>query len=123
MKRRNTQSKEEILELLKLSKSALSQDIIQEKVSGINRATIYRILNRFCEDGIVHKISGDDGKQYFALCENCDNHIHKHNHFHFRCLKCGTITCMQNEINVALPKGYTFEKFNGVISGVCDQCA
>jgi len=122
MKRRNTQSKQEILAILKSSKSALSQDVIQSKLPEINRATIYRVLNRFCEDGIVHRVTGDDGKQYFAICKNCKNKIHRHNHFHFRCVKCGTIDCLKNEIKIELPKGYTFENFNGVISGLCNKC-
>lgn len=125
MERRNTQTKIAVLEALKNAKSALSHDMLQEELSSnINRATIYRVLNRFCEDGVVHRIMGDNGKQYFALCINCDEQKkeHKHNHFHFRCLKCEKIECLKNEIDVLLPKGYVFENFNGFISGHCNNC-
>ena len=54
MKRRNTHSTAEIFEVLKSSGNALSHDMIQENIgSDIDRATIYRVLNRFCEDGKV----------------------------------------------------------------------
>ena len=73
MQRRQTPSKEEVLNVLSKAKKALSQEDIEKKVTvAMDRVTIYRVLNRFCEDGIVHKIVSEDGKQYFALCVNCD---------------------------------------------------
>ncbi len=123
MKRRNTETTAEIHFLLKNSNSALSHDMIQEKMSkSVDRATIYRILNRLCEDKIVHKIIADDGKQYFAFCVNCQEHQHKHNHFHFRCTECGKVECLQSELKIGLPKNYVFENLNGVISGTCPDC-
>jgi len=123
MKRRNTESTNEIYSLLKKSELALSHDIIQSKISGnVDRATIYRILNRFCEDKIVHKVIGDDGKQYFAFCFNCQEKKHKHNHFHFRCTSCGRVECLESEIKISIPKDYVFKNFNAVISGVCSSC-
>jgi len=123
VKRRKTESTDEIYSILKESKSALSHDMIQEKISNnIDRATIYRILNRFSKDKIVHKVIGDDGKQYFAFCVNCQEKKHKHNHFHFRCKNCGKVECLESEIKISLPKDYVFEDFNGVISGVCSNC-
>ena len=85
MERRNTQTKEAVLKILKKTGKAMSSDAIQSMISSeINRATIYRVLNRFNEDGIVHKIVADDGKQYFAICLNCDDEVLTGNHFHFR---------------------------------------
>ncbi len=126
MKRRKTQSKEEILNLLEGANTALNHEMIKSKLNSMmDRATIYRVLNSFCEDGIVHRIVGDDGKQYFALCINCgaDKNEHRHNHFHFRCTKCGTVECLKSEVDVSLPKGYTSESFNGFMSGLCNECS
>ncbi|HAS45226.1 MAG TPA: transcriptional regulator [Microscillaceae bacterium] len=126
MKRRNTQAKTEILEILKSAEGALSHDMIRSSISSnIDRATIYRVLNRFCEDGDVHKIVGDDGKQYFAICPNCGERkeVHSHNHIHFRCLQCGKVECLERDISVSLPKGYVAKVHNLVISGFCEQCS
>ncbi|WP_020569165.1 Fur family transcriptional regulator [Neolewinella persica] len=125
MKRRNTPSKTAVLSVLERANTALSHDMLEEALDGtIDRATIYRILNRFCEDGLTHRIVADDGKQYFALCEECNHQkAHSHNHFHFRCLQCERVECLSNEVSVNLPKGYRAENFNGVISGVCNRCA
>lgn len=95
----------------------------KELGEAVDRATIYRVLNSFCEDGIVHKILGDDGKYYFAVCVNCSEKKHKHNHFHFRCLSCGKIECLTNEMEVKLPEGYQSVNFNGFISGYCANCS
>ena len=126
MKRRKTHSKTEILEVLKSSGNALSHDMIQANLkSDIDRATIYRVLNRFCEDGKVHKIVGDDGKQYFAICSNCGEkkQVHSHNHIHFKCLQCGKVECLEKDISVALPEGYVAKVHNLVISGFCSECS
>lgn len=123
MKRRNTDTKIAILDLLKNSKKALSQDMLQEALDiEVDRATIYRVLNRFSEDGVVHRIVGDDGKQYFAVCTNCAENNHRHNHFHFRCRSCSKVECLPNEIEIKLPESYHAELFNGVISGICPNC-
>jgi len=124
MAKRNTVTKQLILDSLKNSKSAVSQEILQKELGEtVDRATIYRVLNSFCEDGIVHKILGDDGKYYFAFCVNCSEKKHHHQHFHFRCLACEKIECLPNEMDVKLPKGYRSVNFNGFISGYCADCS
>lgn len=123
MKRRNTVSKQQIMAMLESSGSALNHEMVQSEIKNVDRATIYRVLNRFCEDGIAHRVIGDDGKQYFALCVNCDKKNHSHNHFHFRCLTCGTVECLKGEMNVSLPAGYRSENINGFITGYCSKCS
>ncbi|MBC6995563.1 transcriptional repressor [Neolewinella lacunae] len=124
MKRRNTPTKAAVLSLLAGADSAMSHDMLLEMLEdSVDRATIYRILNRFCADGVVHRVLADDGKQYFALCEDCAQQTeHSHNHFHFRCLTCSRVECLGTEVSVNLPSGYRAENFNGVISGVCSRC-
>jgi Fur family ferric uptake transcriptional regulator len=124
MAKRNTVSKQMILESLKKSQSAVSQETLQKELGNtVDRATIYRVLNSFCEEGIVHKILGDDGKFYFAICMNCSEKKHRHNHFHFKCMACGKIECLPNEMEVQLPQGYQSVTFNGFISGYCSDCS
>lgn len=123
MKRRNTKSTTEVLSIFNNSITALSHEMLQEKLeTKIDRVTIYRILSRFIEDGVIHEIIADDGKKYFALCDNCEGNHHHHNHFHFRCLTCGNVECLEEEVNVNLPKGYEAVTFNGLVSGYCLNC-
>jgi Fur family ferric uptake transcriptional regulator len=128
MKRRNTISQEAVLSVLTNTGKAMSQDAIEEQVDvDMDRATIYRILSRFCEDGIVHKITADDGKQYFAVCVKCDDKKSKskkvpENHFHFRCTSCQTIECLPVTVQFSLPKGYNVKGMNCVLVGTCKDC-
>lgn len=124
MKKRNTPAKQAVLSVLKASKTALSQENIEQATKGaMDRVTIYRILSSFMEDGLVHRIISEDGKQYFAICLNCEEHRHHHDHFHFRCLQCGQIECLKEEVKVTVPAGYQLESVNCILSGYCPACA
>ena len=124
MKRRNTPAKNAILTLLNQAGTALSQDMIEEKVKGeMDRVTIYRVLNSFCEDGITHKVLADDGKYYFALCRGCTSDGHSHDHFHFRCLGCQKVECLHDTVTVKLPDGYLQKGINSWVNGYCNSCA
>ena len=51
MKRRNTATKEAVLSVLNSLGKAMSEVAIEKKTDvDINRATIYRVLNRYCDD-------------------------------------------------------------------------
>ena len=123
MKRRNTAAKEEILNILKGSNEAYSHDAIQKKISvSADRATVYRILKSYTEQGLVHKIVADDGKQYFAWCNSCKIENHNHDHFHFRCVDCGKVECLSTEVSINLPQGYSSNQLNAIITGNCNSC-
>src|SRR5690606_15258605 len=95
MKRRNTPSKEAVLDVLTTTGKAMSQDAIEQKINNDSgRATVYGVLDRFCEDGLVRRIVAEDGKQYFEVCIKCDAKNQAANHFHSRCTSCQTIECL-----------------------------
>lgn len=124
MKRRNTPTKEAVLAVLANTGKAMSQDSIEQKIGiDINRATIYRVLNRFCNDGVLHKVIAEDGKQYFALCIKCDENKKLMHHFHFRCTKCETIECLPIEVSFSLSDKYLVENVNCVLTGSCKDCS
>lgn len=124
MKRRNTATQDAVLSILTSKRKAMSHDAIVKQMDiDADRATIYRILNRFCEDEIVHKIVADDGKQYFAVCVKCDENTMPINHFHFRCTKCETIECLPTLVEFSLPEKYSVEQMNCVLVGICKDCS
>lgn len=123
IKRRNTVTQDAVLAVLTNKKRAMSQEaIVKQLAINADRATIYRILNRFCEDKIVHRIVADDGKQYFAVCVRCDEQTIPNNHFHFRCTKCETIECLPSLVEFTVPKKYEVQQVNCVLVGVCNDC-
>ncbi|UFH33252.1 transcriptional repressor [Chryseobacterium sp. C-71] len=124
MIRRSTPTKDAVLNILTDSKKAMSPDGIMQKVDiSIDRATIYRVLNRFCEDGILHRIVAEDGKQYFAVCIKCEEKKLAYHHFHFRCTNCQTIECLPVPVQFSLPQGYQVETVNCILTGICKDCA
>jgi Fur family transcriptional regulator, ferric uptake regulator len=124
MKRRNTPSKQAILELLNASGKAMSPDAIEKRLNiGMDRATIYRVLNRFCDDGILHRVVAEDGKQYFAVCIRREEKKTEEHHFHFRCTCCQTIECLPVPVAWSVPGGYSVESVNCVLTGVCKDCS
>ncbi|WP_297333524.1 transcriptional repressor [Flavobacterium sp.] len=124
MRRRNTPAKEAVLDVLKKAGKALNHETVQDNLSiDIDRATVYRVLNRFCDDGILHRVVAEDGKQYFAVCSKCDSEKHSDNHFHFRCTGCNTLECLPTPVQFTVPEGYFAESINCIINGRCKNCA
>lgn len=123
IKRRNTIPKEAVLSALTRTGKAMSQDAIMRQMDvKADRATVYRVLNQFCEDEIIHKIVADDGKQYFAVCVRCGEKKIPNNHFHFRCTECETIECLPVLVEFSVLKKYKVQRMNCVLVGVCKDC-
>ncbi len=125
---RNTKAKREIAGLISESESALSRAEIQSELEGLcDRVTIYRVLDRLVDEGLVHKVVDVDGGVRYASCESCEathEHSHSHNHVHFSCLKCKTVTCIEDvEPSFKLPNKYTVEEVNFTVSGLCPECS
>ncbi|MDR2410455.1 MAG: transcriptional repressor [Bacteroidales bacterium] len=123
-KTRKTKTKEMVMNTLSESNSALCHEDIDKKLSGkVDRVTIYRILQGFCNEGKVHKIQGDNGKTYYALCDCCSAGNHQDNHVHFRCIGCETVSCINETVaKPELPKGYSISGFSLLIFGYCPNC-
>jgi Fur family ferric uptake transcriptional regulator len=120
---RNTPAKKEIHDLLFSSSVALSPIEIQKQLDGLcDRVTIYRVLERLLSEGTIHKIVNVDGVVKYAGCHSCAVK-HNHNHIHFSCQKCKSVTCLENvEPIFKLPKNYTVSEMNFTLSGLCPKC-
>ncbi|NLN33378.1 MAG: Fur family transcriptional regulator [Flavobacteriaceae bacterium] len=126
-KRRNTPASTAVLNLIQESKIALSHAEIQERLAGLcDRVTIYRVLERLTEDGLIHKIINSDASLKYASCSNCDHSKSTepaHNHVHFSCLKCKSVVCLENvQPEIILPEKYQLIEVNFTVSGICPNC-
>jgi Fur family ferric uptake transcriptional regulator len=123
---RNTTSKSAILELIKNSKVALSHIEIQTILNGLcDRVTIYRVLDRLVTEDLIHKIATPDGTVKYAACHHSpnDQYQHAHNHVHFSCEKCKSVTCLDSvEPSFIMPENYLVEQINFSLSGLCPKC-
>jgi len=125
-KLRRTSKRLEILEIfLSHRRNAISNQDIEDKVTDIDRITLYRTLKSFVKHGLIHEVVDGNGKVKFALCEdNCDHSHHHDNHAHFHCQKCGHTICVNGDINsdLKIPVGYKVNKTSLIVEGLCAKC-
>lgn len=121
---RNTNAKTHIQEIISNSQVALSHAEIQTLINGLcDRVTIYRVLERLVDEGLAHKVVNIDGIVKYAGCHSCSVK-HNHNHVHFSCQKCKSVTCLDDvEPTFKLPKKYKVTEMNFTLSGLCPQCS
>ncbi|MDZ4752115.1 MAG: Fur family transcriptional regulator [Flavobacteriales bacterium] len=122
---RNTIARTEILKLVNDSVSALSHADVQVAINGLcDRVTIYRVLDRLVEDGSIHRIVNVDGIVRYASCHTCEEgHHHYHDHVHFSCDKCKSVTCLEEVVpSFKLPRKYQVKEVNFTVRGLCPSC-
>src|SRR5688572_21922597 len=124
-KLRSTPNRQEILHLFLKKNHALSHGDIEKEIdNSLDRVTVYRTLKTFLDKGLIHKVLDDEGGLKYALCNDaCTSSAHRHEHVHFKCIKCGQTSCLNIEIPaVKLPKGYKARELNLLIQGTCESC-
>lgn len=124
-KLRVTDCRLEIIEEFLRKQVALAHSDLEESLNNqFDRVTIYRTLNTFLEQDIIHKVLDDSGSTKYALCSHEDTHDHDHEHVHFKCEICGETTCLEmiSLPSVKLPEGFKKREMNLLVQGVCDKC-
>lgn len=123
---RSTPGRQEILHLFLKKDYALSHsDIESEIADDIDRVTVYRTLRTFRDRGLIHKVLDDRGSLKYALCsEACSATRHRHEHVHFKCIRCGQTNCLDVDIPmIKLPEGYKLKEVNLLVQGTCQNCS
>jgi Fur family transcriptional regulator, ferric uptake regulator len=122
MKRRTIQ-KEAIKQIFQQLDQPLGIEEIlrkgREKVPALNRATVYRNIKLYMEEGLLLKINHPVlGTRY--------ERAGKGHHHHFYCRICDQVFeltgCPLNKLN-ATPKGFFAENHEVYFSGVCSSCS
>jgi Fur family transcriptional regulator, ferric uptake regulator len=127
-KLRNTDAREAVLGVFHDENFAISHSYIETQLADrYDRVTLYRTIKIFLEKGLIHKVLDDQGGMKYALCKaacNTPNHIHNHDHVHFKCQVCSQTICLDNIIipTVALPAGFVNYETNLLMQGVCNKC-
>ena len=95
---RDSKQKKAILSVLRSTTSHPSADRVYEEVRklipNISLGTVYRNLNVLKDNGIILEISlAGTSTRYDA---------HTSNHYHFRCMRCGSVSDVDEPVNHAL---------------------
>ena len=96
--------------------------LIERLGSKFNKTTIYRVLDKLEEDGVLHSFLGKNGFKWYAKCNGCSADKHNDVHPHFQCLDCGKMDCLS--FSVGLPKipNRKIEVSQLLIQGKCEEC-
>ncbi len=119
-----TKNRKKILKLFLDSDKPLSLKQIRSSVGLIDRVTLFRILSVFEEKKIIHIIRLESGDTLYAFCkEKCPIGKHEHNHIHFQCESCDTVSCVpiNDYPNIQIPN-YQLNNININVSGLCSSC-
>ena len=113
-----------VVKALESSMQSQSLAELERKISTIDKSNIFRALNLFREQHLIHAIEGNsDGTRY----ELCHSHSHEHDddqHPHFYCEQCQQTYCLDyTEVpEVRLPEGFEATSSNLMIKGICPHC-
>ena len=124
---RKTAFRIELLELFYNAQSSLTVEAIKKKVKTSNdKVTIYRALEAFEKNGLIHRVPDKDNLIRYALCHNkeCSADEHVHNHAHFMCNSCNKTFCL-NDIEIPAinnSMGFVVKKSNLTLEGNCPDC-
>jgi Fur family ferric uptake transcriptional regulator len=122
---RATRQRIEVLAVLLAAPRALSHLEVGRQLRrslGMNRVTIYRVLDWLVARGLAHRIPGDDRVWRFNAAEG--EHARRR-HAHFKCSDCGGVICLEAalaEPKVSLPAGYRPQEVELTVKGVCAAC-
>lgn len=87
---------------------------------GVNRVTVFRVLNTFTEKGLIKKLSFGENKSMYEL--NISDH------HHLICQRCGVVEDIENcdlsAIEDAIKKNKRFQVINHSLEffGICINC-
>ena len=99
-------------------------DNLAEQKAPLSTSTIYRLLDEFVDDGILHKNLGDNNTAKYYYLAPCENE----NHFYLECTKCHQIfhlDCRHLRSftkHISKKHGFQISNYQLIISGLCASC-
>lgn len=123
----NTEKKAKLLTFLKenAEKSYTVEEICEKILeNGHGKSTVYRLVSRLCEDGVLRKILDEStGKISYGYldCPRC------HSDLHLKCRECGQLIHVDDkafhafEGSLFKSSGFIIDR-GALIFGVCEAC-
>ena len=99
---RKTKTVELLLKTFNKSNGAISVvELVSRFSKEMNKTTVYRILDRLEESGILHSFTDQDGlKRYAKGQQNNKDSNNLNMHPHFLCQDCGISSCLPIDISI-----------------------
>lgn len=126
-KLRITNVRRKMLEIFERKNYALSyNDLHDELKYKFDMATIYRTLNTFVENNIIHQVPLDAKTSYYALNNHHESIGTSHKeHVHFVCKKCNHTFCLDEILlqNIVLKTNFKLDSLKIIAEGTCGSCS
>lgn len=95
-------------------------ELIKRLKTKLNKTTIYRVLNKLEDDGILHSFLGNKGMKWYAKSRCCNSSVDVHPHF--QCLNCGKMDCLTESIVMPKISNREIMRSHVLIQGTCELC-
>ncbi len=120
---RKTQSVEVLLAEFKSTTEAVSAiALIKRLDSKLNKTTVYRVLDKLEDDGVLHSFLDKNGIKWYAKCNACTCSKHFDAHPHFQCLSCGKVDCVVIDVHIPNIPNREVVVSQVLIQGKCEDC-
>jgi len=102
-----------------------SRELITEPSLSIGEATVYRILSKLTEEGLIEKKPSENGRgAVYRYCgtSSC------HGHIHLRCIVCDNTICLHSnalekaEQDIGSELGFSVDESRSTLFGICRGC-
>lgn len=113
-----------VLRALAEARAPMSLADLEEALSSVDKASIFRVLSLFSERDLVHQIEDGSRALKYELCHGGEGHTPADQHVHFHCDACGETYCLEDVAipAVDLPAGFEARAVNYLIKGLCPRC-
>ena len=121
---RNTKTVQLLLKIFDKKDRALPViDLVSIFSEEMNKTTVYRILHRLEESGILHSFIDKDGlKRYAKGDQRTSSSGNQLTHPHFLCEECGISTCLPLKISTPSIPNYIIKSSEQLYLGQCKDC-
>jgi Fur family ferric uptake transcriptional regulator len=117
---RSTSTRVAVLARLMAAPTALTHAELEADLEGVDRVTLYRVLDWLVAQGLAHRIAGEDRVWRFAAAMTHGGHAH------FRCDACAQVYCLpqlQPVVALSLPPGFSLRQAELTVHGLCPRCS
>lgn len=98
-------------------------ELVKLLASEMNKTTVYRILDKLMDDGVIHSFIGKGGLKWYAKCQDCSCDTHNDVHPHFQCKECGEVECLPVSFSIPSVNGYKIDSASLLMVGKCANCS
>ena len=102
-------------------------EAIKSEVDGVNRTTVYRNLDRLCEQGSLVKYKEPNQESWYYQYSSGNGHCN--DHMHAQCSECGKIFHLDHDFVEEFEKkmhsvyGLDMNPSKSMIVGKCEECS